>query len=200
MASAFDLLWTAFIFLFDVRVRGFDVLPDVIGYILMVLGLRRLASLNNHFATAARIAPVAALVSLADFYLPPTKGTPVFAFVGPTFKTPVGIALTVAGMVLIILNLFVVYHMVAGINQVAKGKKDDDVIESGDARWGEYKALHIALLPIIVLAALVPAVTWLAPLAQLAIGIVVYFGIMGHLRLAQWDLFGPDAQKSSGHK
>jgi hypothetical protein len=199
MASAFDLLWTAFIFLFDVRVMGFDVLPDVIGYVLMAIGLRRLASLNKHLATAAKIAPIAALVSLADFYQPPAKGAPMLAFGGPSFKTPIGASLTVAGVILIVLNLLVVYHAVAGILQLAKSRKDNEVIESGDARWGEYKALHIALIPIVLFAALVPAVNWLAPLAQLAIGIVVYFGMMGFLRLAQWNLFGPES-KTSSHK
>lgn len=199
MASAFDLLWTAYIFLFDVRIMGFDVLPDVIGYVLMVIGLRRLASLNKHLATAAKIVPVAALVSLADFYQPPAKGAPMFAFGGPTFKTPIGASLIVAGVILIALNLLVVYHAVAGIIQLARSRKDNEVIEAAEARWGEYKALHIALIPMVLLAALVPAVNWLAPLAQLAIGIVVYLGMMGFLRLAQWNLFGPDS-KTSSHK
>jgi len=199
MAGAFDLLWTAYIFLFDVRIMGFDVLPDVVGYVLMTIGLNRLASLNKHLATAAKLAPVAALVSLADFYLPPAAGAPMFAFGGPTFKTPIGASLTVASVALIVLNLVVVYHTVAGIIQLARSRKDDEVVEAAEARWGEYKALHIALIPIVLFAALVPAVNWLAPLAQLAIGIVVYLGIMGFLRLAQWNLFGPES-KTSSHK
>lgn len=199
MASAFNLLWTAYIFLFDVRIMGFDVLPDVVGYILMAIGLSRLASLNKHFSTAAKIAPIAALVSLASFYQPPATGAPMFAFGGPTFKTPIGASLTVAGVILIALNLVVVYHTVAGIIQLAKSRKDNEVIEAAEARWGEYKALHIALMPIMLFAALVPVVNWLAPLAHLAIGIVVYFGMMGVLRLAQWNLFGPDS-KTSTHK
>jgi hypothetical protein len=199
MASAFDLLWAAFIFFFDVRIMGFDVLPDVVGYVLMVIGLKRLASLNKHFATAARIAPIVALVSLADFYQPPAKGASILAFGAPSFTTPLGALLTVAGIVLVALNLFLVYHIITGIVELARPRRDDEVIERANSLLGEYKSLHILLMVFIPLAALVPAINWMAPLAQLAIGIVVYFGMMGFLRLAQWDLFGPDS-KASGHK
>jgi hypothetical protein len=197
MASAFDLLWTAFIFLFDVRIAGFDVLPDVVGYVLMVIGLKRLASLNGHFAAAAKLAPLTALVSLADFYQPPVAGASLLAVGGPTFKTPVGAALTIAGIVLVALNLFLVYHIMAGIIEVATKKKDEDVLEAATPLWGEYRALHILLLILIPLAAFMPSFNWIAPLAQLALAIVVYIGMMGFLRLAQWNLFGPAATTSA---
>ncbi len=65
MASAFRLIWFGYIFLFDFRVWGVDVLPDVLGYLLIAAGLRLLSRVNGHFARAARLAPIAALISLA---------------------------------------------------------------------------------------------------------------------------------------
>lgn len=199
MASAFDLLWAAFIFFFDVCIMGFDVLPDVVGYVLMAIGLKQLAFLNRHFATAARISPIVVLVSLADFYQPPAKGASILAFDAPSFTTLLGALLTIAGIVLVALNLFLVYHIITGVIEVAKPRKDDEVIERADSLLGEYKALHILLMVFIPLAALVPAIYWMTPMAQLAIGIVIYFGMMGFLRLAQWNLFEPESE-TPGHK
>ncbi len=196
MASAFDLLWIAFIFLFDVRVMGFDVLPDVVGYVLIMIGLKRLASLNGHLATAAKLAPVVALVSLADFYQPPAAGASLFTLRGTTFKTPVETALTIASILLVALNLFLVYHIVTGIVELAKKKKEKDLVEAAAPLWGEYKTLHIMIMIILPIVALFPAAGWLAPTVQLAAGIVVYFSMIGFLRDAQWDLFGPKATTS----
>jgi len=152
MTSAFDLLWIAFIFLFDVRVMGFDILPDVVGYLLIAIGLKRLASLNGHLATAANLAPVVVLVSLADFYQPPAAGASIFALRGTTFQTPVESALTITGILLVGLNLFLVYHIVTGIAEVAKKEKEKDLAEAATPLWGEYKVLHImimVMLPIV---------------------------------------------------
>ena len=185
MASAFQLLWSGYVFLFDLRVRGFDILPDVLGYLLITAGLRRLSHLNDHFAKAARLAPIAALVSLADIYEPVRSGAGVLTLTGPSFRTPVGAALTVAGIALLALNLLMAWHLIAGIAQLASERGEDEISERTATLWPEYKGLHILLMVVWPLSALAPAVGWFAPLAQLSVGIVAYLGIMGLLRQAR---------------
>ncbi|MFZ2413638.1 MAG: hypothetical protein WAW16_05400 [Candidatus Cryosericum sp.] len=185
MASAFQLMWFGYIFLFDLRIRGFDILPDVLGYLLITAGLRRLSHLNEHFARAARLAPIAALISLADIYEPAKIGAGVLTLTGPSFRTPIGAVLTIAGIVLIAVNLLMTHQLIAGIAQLASKQKEDDVVERTTTLWPEYMGLHIALMVILPLAALAPAIGWLAPLAQLSVGIVAYLGIMSLLKLAR---------------
>ena len=43
------------VFLFDPFVGVFDLLPDIIGYLLILRGLRRLALLEGHFDEAIRL-------------------------------------------------------------------------------------------------------------------------------------------------
>lgn len=185
MASAFQLMWFGYVFLFDLRVRGFDILPDVLGYLLITAGLRRLSHLNDHFAKAARLAPIAALISLADFYEPVGSGSSILTMTGPSFRTPVGAVLTVAGIGLIALNLLVTWHLIAGIAQLASDRREDEITARVATLWPEYKGVHILLMVVWPLAALAPAVGWLAPLAQLSVGIVAYFSMMGFLRQAR---------------
>ena len=45
------------VFLFDPFVGVFDLLPDIIGYLLILRGLRRLALLEGHFDEAIRLLP-----------------------------------------------------------------------------------------------------------------------------------------------
>jgi hypothetical protein len=185
MASAFQLLWSGYVFLFDLRVWGFDILPDVLGYLLITTGLRRLSHLNDHFAKAARLAAIAALVSLADIYEPVRSGSGVLTLTGPSFRTPVGAALTVAGIALLVLNLLMAWHLIAAIAQLASERGEEDIADRAATLWPEYKGLHILLMVVWPLSALAPALGWLAPLAQLSVGIVAYIGMMGFLRQAR---------------
>jgi len=195
MSSAFQLMWPGYVFLFDLRVRGFDILPDVLGYLLITAGLRRLSHLNDHFAKAARLAPIATLVSLADIYEPVRSGAGILTLTGPSFRTPVGAALTVAGIALLALNLLMAWHLIAGIAQLASERGEDEILERTTTLWPEYKGLHILLMVVWPLSALAPAMGWFAPLAQLSVGIVAYLGTMGLLRQAR-HAFGELAGKA----
>jgi len=195
MSSAFQLMWSGYVFLFDLRIMGFDILPDVLGYLLITAGLRRLSHLNNHFAKAARLALIAALVSLADIYEPVRSGAGVLTLTGPSFRTPVGAALTVAGIALLALNLLMAWHLIAGIAQLASERGEDEILERTATLWPEYKGLHILLMVVWPLSALAPTVGWFAPLAQLSVGIIAYLGIMSLLRQAR-HAFGESTGKA----
>lgn len=56
--------------LLDVRIGGFDVLADVVGWVLVVIGLGRLVQLDTRFAGARAVAVLSGLLSLADLVHP----------------------------------------------------------------------------------------------------------------------------------
>ncbi|MDO9100569.1 MAG: hypothetical protein Q7V53_07570 [Caldisericota bacterium] len=191
MAHAFQLLWAGFLFMFDVRLQGFDILPDVIGYVLMFRGLTLLAPSNRYFKQAASLAPLVAAFSLLDVWQPIPQGGGLLTVGGLSLRTPLGLALTLAGMALFVLNLILVSRICLGIAEMAEGQGQKDLAEAATSRWGEYKSMHILLIIIWPLAAAFPAIGWVGPVALLAVGIAVYFSMMGLMRQAQSYLEDP---------
>lgn len=56
--------------LLDFRIAGFDVLADVVGWVVAVVGLSRLTSIDRRFRAARGVAVVSAVLSLADLVHP----------------------------------------------------------------------------------------------------------------------------------
>lgn len=46
------LFWGFLIILLDFRIQGFDILPDIIGYLMIYSGLTQLIYLSEHFKYA----------------------------------------------------------------------------------------------------------------------------------------------------
>ena len=177
--------------MFDIRVQGFDVLPDVIGYILMFRGLTLLAPSSRYFRRAASLAPYVVILSLADVWQPVPQGGGLLTMGGLSLRTPLGLALTLAGVALLVLNLIVVSRICRGIGELAQTQDQKELAETAGSRWGEYKAMHILLIAVWLLAAALPAIGWAGPVALLAVGVAVYFAMMGLMRQAQRDLQDP---------
>lgn len=49
------IFWGLLLVILDFRIKQFDVIPDFVGYILVALGCRALATLSSHFSTAALV-------------------------------------------------------------------------------------------------------------------------------------------------
>jgi len=194
MSSAFQLIWFGYVFLFDFRVGGFDVLPDAVGYLLIAIGLHRLSRVNQHFAAAARLAPVAMVLSLADFYQPAKPGTGLLVLTGPSFHSLPGALLTVGTMAMLVVNMLMTWHLLMGTAQLAKRHKEDDVEERAGTLWPEYKTLHILLLIVWPVVALFPSAGWVAPLCQLSVAVIAYLSMITWLREAS-DALGDVAIK-----
>lgn len=53
MRSSFGyIFWGLLIVMVDININGFDILPDVLGHILVATGTARLAPLSSQFVTA----------------------------------------------------------------------------------------------------------------------------------------------------
>lgn len=52
--SSFNMVSLGFLFLLiDFRIQNFDILPDIVGYILFAVGFHALASCSEHFKKAS---------------------------------------------------------------------------------------------------------------------------------------------------
>ena len=63
--SGFDKLFWGFLFvMIDFRIQGFDIIPDVIGYILFAVGFHMLAVNSTFFKKAENFNYIMVIVSM----------------------------------------------------------------------------------------------------------------------------------------
>ena len=68
MHSGFYLIFWGLLLQYNIVIKGFDILPDFLGYILIYKGLMILASENKYFAIASKITLPLIVLSLVNFY------------------------------------------------------------------------------------------------------------------------------------
>ncbi len=137
---AFDKFYTGFLFvLIDFRIQGFDVLPDIIGYIFLAVGLSALAAYGNNFKTASFFNIPMMIISLFSIYEKPAQQSGInFGFMGIW-----GIPVAVAGFVL---NLLVVYYLFKGIKDMARDRGIFQIMDEADQRWKQFLLLQFAAI------------------------------------------------------
>lgn len=65
------LLFTAI----NIRISGFDLVPDVIGYIMVIIGLSRIERYDANFSKAKKISYLLAALALINIYQPEIQNT-----------------------------------------------------------------------------------------------------------------------------
>lgn len=111
MHSGFYLLFWGLLLQYNIMIRGFDILPDFIGYILIYKGLTTLATENKHFTLASKVTLPLIVLSLVNLYNFQYHQDLLFTI------TPI---LDVAKIVVFALNMFLVYALCQGAISIAK--------------------------------------------------------------------------------
>lgn len=134
------ILW-GFIFLFDFRINGFDILPDFIGYILIFLGLKMLAERNENFNKAKLLALPLIFLSLLDIYQTQDNAQ----VVSHSFFVEI------IGIAFMVISLIMVYRICLGISEMAGMKSDTELEIKAMQRWKIYLISEILLLSVIII-------------------------------------------------
>jgi hypothetical protein len=172
--SGFRQLYWGFLFVMvDFRIQGFDVLPDVIGYMLFAAGLGALASESVHFGPASRLNVAMIFLSLFSLYEPPIQGGGVR--IGPF--GPLGMLIGIAATVV---SLLVVYHMFKGIGDMAARQDKAEIAGEAATRWHQYLMLQLATLLGLVFI-FIPAIGLLYLIALIGAAIALTVVIMGFI-------------------
>ena len=169
------LFWGFLLIMFDFRLQGIDLLPDVIGYILMAGGLKLVLEESASFAAARKLVLPLGILSLGNLYEPPAEPG-VFMNLGPFGAF--GIFL---GIVYILLNIKMVFHLFQGIIEVAKKQANTDLAQEAHERWKQYLALQIAVLSAMLLFML-PGLGMLIFILVWIASIVVMIGILNTMK------------------
>jgi|WetSurMetagenome_2_1015567.scaffolds.fasta_scaffold65076_2 hypothetical protein len=131
--------WGFFFILIDFKINGFDILPDIIGYILFAVGFSILAKDSIYFVTAGKYNIPMIILSIFSIYEKPAQGNGI----NLGAISWLGLLLSVAGLVL---NLLVVYNLFVGIKDMAEKQKKAEIYSQAGQRWHQYLILQLAAL------------------------------------------------------
>lgn len=133
------LFWGFFFIMLSFRIQGFDVLPDIVGYVFFALGFADLASSSQYFKEASKYNIPMLMLSLFAIYEKPAQAG------GVTFGQ-FGVLSFIIGIASIILNLLVIYNLFMGIKEIALEEEHTELANEADERWNQYKILQIAMV------------------------------------------------------
>lgn len=115
-------IFYGFIFLFDIRIRGIDILPDFVGYMLIYQGLTLLRDKNNFFDEGKGLALPMIFISFLDIYQVTIPITEIHS-------SAISIWRIILGLMTILFNLLMVHNICRGVKSEAL-QENLTVIES----------------------------------------------------------------------
>ncbi len=128
----------------DFRIQGFDILPDIIGYILFAIGLGMLLPNSDYFSKARTLTFPMIILSAFTIYERPAQGGGIQVNALYPFTILIGIAS-------IILSLFVIYNLFMGIREMAAHSNQMDIQAEAEERWKQYLLLQIGMIFVFIM-------------------------------------------------
>lgn len=173
ITDGFNKFYWGFLFiLFSFRIQGFDILPDVIGYILFAIGFHRLAEQSEYFVKIKTMNSIMILLSLFSIYERPAQD-------GGIHINPLGIVVGLASAVLLIV---IVYHLMMGIKDMALERERPDIEQEASQKWTYFLVFQIATLCTFIMI-FIPPLFVVAVVGLFIASIVLIVVLMRFMRL-----------------
>ncbi len=134
------ILW-GFVLMFDFRLGGFDILPDILGYYFMYQGLKTIKDKNEYNSKALNYVIPMMFLSLFSLYQSPTN-----EFIRSS--SPIGLLL---GGIVMVINLILVYNICYGIREEAVKLDLVGLSKAAESRWMLYLIVNVSLIVLMVL-------------------------------------------------
>jgi hypothetical protein len=169
--KAFKKLFWGYIFIFiNLRISGVDILPDSIGYIIILQGIKMLLPNSEHFTMAMKYNYPLIVLSLFSIYQNNIRDgyftLPQSSLIG----TIVGIASTVV-------SLLLMYNLFVGIKEMCRKNNIIDLSNTADELWNYYWKVLLAVFLAIPIA-LIPVIGIIYLIVVIIIAIVVNIKIL----------------------
>lgn len=173
--NGFNKLYWGFLFvMIDFRINGFDILPDIIGYIFFAAGFSILAVNSIYFVTARNFNIPMIILSVFSIYEKPAQG-------GGIQLGPLGLFGVLLAIASLVLGLLVVYNLFMGIKDMAERQEKTDIYEEADKRWHQYLLLQLAAIFLFILI-FIPALALVFIIVLLITSIVITYLIMKFMK------------------
>lgn len=170
--DSFNKFFWGFLFImFDFRIQGFDILPDIIGYILFTMGFLTLAARSDHFAKGKTYNMIMAVLSIFSIYEQPAQGGGVH----------INVTGTIVALVSIVMLLLIVYHLLMGIKEMAARQNQPGIAEEAEKKWTFFLIYQIASLFLYVLI-FIPPLFIMGVIAMFIVTIILMVTLMLFMR------------------
>lgn len=132
-----NLYWGFFFTMLDFRIGHFDILPDIIGYILFFIGLSTLAYTNDYFRKAKTLSIPMIILSIPAIY------ENQISFNSVNFGTMLGFNLII-GIASLIIGILIVYDILQGVRELATHNGVREIAFEAEDRWVQFIWLQVA--------------------------------------------------------
>ena len=156
------------------RIQGFDILPDIIGYLFFASAFNSLASSSTYFDTAKKYNIFMIILSIFSIYQVPAQS-------GEIYFGSLGILSIPVGITALILNLVVVYYLFMGLKDMAEKREQTELAKESDEKWNQYKILQIASLLSFALI-FIPVLGIVYIIGLFVMSIIIAIKILGFLK------------------
>jgi hypothetical protein len=173
----FNKLFWGFVFLFDLRIGGLDILPDFVAYILFYQGLSILAVRSEYFEKARKFAFPLIFISILDVYQ-------ITVTINEFNNNPFGLFGIIMGLVLLIVNMLLVYNICLGIAEGARKINDSELEMKAMNRWKLYLVINIVL----IVGMIAPFLLAMLFIVILVASITSYLLMLGLMKTASYKL------------
>lgn len=168
------LFWGFFFIMLNFRIAGFDILPDIVGYIFFAVGINELISSSDFFSKAAKYNIIMLILSIFSLYQTPAQGIGINLGLLGLLGIPIAIASFV-------FNLLLIYSIFMGIKEIAERLEQYDLMQEADERWNQYRILQIAILCAFLLI-IIPPLALVYIIVLLIVSIILAIRILGFIR------------------
>ncbi len=137
-----QIFWGLLVVILDLRVRGFDLLPDFVGYILVAVGAGGLIGASRQFATVRMMSWVLAGMSLLSLFRLGRFG--------------IGLAL-----VILVVDCVMMWSLLGGVMEFTAARQRPELAQQAAQRRLIYLALKGVAALVMLLALVLPKVAGL---------------------------------------
>ncbi len=137
--NGFNKLSWGFLFIvLDFKICGFDIFPDVIGFILFAMAFSQLKEHSQHFSKASTLNIFTLLLSIFSIYKVQSSNSSIINYgILGSFSIFVGIPY-------FILTLLVIYNLLMGMKEMLISNNKNSLAMEADERWTRFITLIIA--------------------------------------------------------
>jgi len=143
----YRLLFFGLLFYINIRVFNVDILPNTLGFIFFMIGLRGLMNNNQHYKKALRLTYPLIILSLVSLYKDPSVKVVEYVLGAPGLNAMINLAVS-------ILALIQLYYIVKGLIADAGAIGNRDFEKKALGRWKWYcrsNVIKIIFLPVCML-------------------------------------------------
>lgn len=121
--------------LIDFSVQGIDILPDIIGYIMLLISCTAYIGVNDHFKRARNVSLIMIIVGVFTFL------TPVKSFV--TEMANIAILSILLSLTIYAIELILMYSILMGIAELSRSKQNQALSSRSMQLWKYYWILTV---------------------------------------------------------